>query len=93
MENLIASVFGLDSIIGIILLVFMVTTWYLRREASRREHDARQVAAQLKHERDMFRDTQFFGMHSEMLSLLRDCQKSVSLHLDGDGKTEVEEKE
>lgn len=81
MDNFLPSIFGLDNIIGVIFLVFMVTTWFLRREASKREHDARMENSRLKHDRDLTRDSQFFQMHSDMLSLLRDCQKSVSEHL------------
>jgi len=81
-DNFIPSIFGLDNIIGVIFLVFMVTTWFLRREASKREHDARMLLAKLKHERDLKRDDQFFTMHEAMLSLLRECQSSVSTHLE-----------
>lgn len=86
MENILTSVFGLDNIIGIIFLVFMVTTWFLRREASKREHDARMENSRLKHDRDLARDAQFFAMHTEMLSLLRDCQVSVSRHMESGNK-------
>lgn len=82
MDTLLPSVFGLDNIIGVIFLVFMVTTWFLRREASKREHDARMLNYQLKHERDVARDGQFFAMHTDMLSLLRDCQVSVSKQME-----------
>lgn len=89
-DNLLPSVFGLDNIIGVIFLVFMVTTWFLRREASKREHDARLLFAKLKHERDLKRDDQFFTMHNEMLSLLRDCQSSVSTHLESVNQVTLE---
>jgi len=82
MDNFLPSIFGLDNIIGVIFLVFMVTTWFLRREASKREHEARLMLAKLKHERDLKRDDQFYKMHNEMLSLLRECQSSVSTHLE-----------
>lgn len=81
MDNIVTNVFGLDNIIGIIFLVFMITTWYLRREASKREHDARLESIRLKHDRDLMRDKQFYDMHSQMLSLLRECQVSVARHL------------
>lgn len=84
MDNFLPGIFGLDNIIGVIFLVFMVTTWFLRREASKLEHDSRMVHAQQKHDRDLKRDAQFFQMHSDMLSLLRDCQTAVSKHMEGD---------
>ena len=84
MDNFLPSIFGLDNIIGVIFLVFMVTTWFLRREASKREHEARMNYTKLKHDRDLARDAQFFAMHTDMLSLLRDCQMSVSKHMEND---------
>jgi len=90
MDTLFPSIFGLDNIIGVIFLVFMVTTWFLRREASKREHDARMILAQLKHDRDLARDKQFFAMHTDMLSLLRDCQVAVSKHMES-GSTVTEQ--
>lgn len=84
MDNLLVNVFGLDNIIGVIFLVFMVTTWFLRREASKREHEARMIDRQLKHDRDIARDHQFFQMHSEMIALLKECQTSVSEHMKSD---------
>lgn len=76
MEEILPGLFSVDSIVAVTFLVFMVTTWYLRREASKREHEMAVLRVNLSHERVMSRDEQAHQTQAVLIELLRICQEA-----------------
>lgn len=76
MGEIVTDIFTVDNVVAITFLVYMVTTWYLRREASGREHELDVLRVKLSHERVVSRDKQAYDTQSEMIELLRACQEN-----------------
>ena len=81
--DLITEVLGLDSMLTVILLVFMITTWILRQEASKREHELSVLRDKLQHERLLSRDAHFTNMTMSMIELLKACQEEIAERAEG----------